>query len=174
MDVKPCACGQPAVTDFSHLGPLCKACFVEVIERRARKAVKDFGWLQKGQEVHAVEDASAQGKAAAALFRRVIKGLPVEHVPADQAEVLVVGKTADDEAEGFLNQLFAGRLEQKSTVLNVLANISTAEIEKYCELQDIAGEPMQKSALRQKLEGLEKRYPGTMFALQKSQESFRE
>ena len=173
MNEPPCPCGKPATTQFQHLGPLCTACFTDVINRRSRKAAKDTGWLQKGAKVHVFEDNTLQGKALSVIFKQVFKGLPLEHVPAEQATALVIGKTADDEAEDFLNQLFAGKLEQKPAVLNLFANISTAEIEKYCELNSIVGEKPAKTELRTRLETLDKRYPGSMFSLQKSQDSFR-
>ncbi len=172
MDVPQCTCGTPAETNFSHLGPLCKTCFLDVLQRRARKALKDAGWLQPRQKVHFAFDETALGRAAEALFLAVIKGLPLDYVPAEQAEVIVVGKTADAEAEDFLHELFAGRLVEKRTVLNVLANISAAELEKYCEFMSITSTSLEKSALRKHLDTLEQRYPGTVFALQKSKESF--
>jgi tRNA(Ile)-lysidine synthase TilS/MesJ len=137
-----------------------------------RKALKDAGWLKKGQKVAFADEKTAQGRAAIVLFKAVIKGLPLKYVPAEQAETTLTAQTADDEAEGFLHQLFAGKLEQ-STAMNLLANITTAEIEKYCELERIDGEKPQKSALRTKLDALDRRYPGTMFALQKGKESFK-
>lgn len=166
-----CACGKPAETAFQHLGPLCKPCFIEVLERRVRKVLKDAGWLKRDQKVCFADEKSAQAKAALALLKAVIKGLPVQYVQ-EQPEVVLSAKTADDEAEVFLHQLFAGKLEQQNTV-NLLANITTAEIEKYCHLENIDGEKAEKSELRTKLEALDQRYPGTMFALQKGKESFK-
>lgn len=173
MNETACPCGKPAETAFPHLGPLCRACFRDVLYKRCRKAAKEFGWLEPGKKVHLLDDKSIQCKAVAVLFRQVFKGLPLEHVPAEQADVIVAGKTADDEAEDFLQQLFAGKIDEKRKALNLLANISTAEIEKYCELEHIDGEKPQKSELRTRLDALEQRYPGTFFALQKSQSSFR-
>jgi hypothetical protein len=172
MNETPCPCGKPASTQFQHLGPLCAECFTDVIHRRCRKAAKDAGWLQKGAQVHVFENNTLQGKALSVIFKQVFKGLPLEHAPAEAA-VLVIGKTADDEAEDFLNQLFAGTLEQKPAVLNLFVNVTTAEIERYCELNAIVGEKPAKTELRTRLEALDQRYPGSMFALQKSQESFR-
>ena len=168
MNEPLCPCGQPAETQFQHLGPLCKGCFTDVIHKRCRKAAKDAGWLKAGQKVHIAEN-----NALKALFLKVFKGLPVEHVEAAQADVLVVGKTSDDEAEDFLNQLFAGKIDGKQKAMNLFALITTAELEKYCELEHIDGEKVQKSELRTRLDALEQRYPGTFFALQKSQDSFR-
>lgn len=163
-----CKCSKPADTNFGHLGPLCTECFVDILQRRTRKALKDSDWVQKNQKVFVVNNPAAE-----ALFKGVIKDLPVEYVPVDQAELVITGKTADDEAEEFLDQLFKGKLDNKGKAVNILENITTAELEKYCELTGIVGKPAQKSGLRQKLEGLEKRYPGIIFALQKSKESMR-
>lgn len=170
MNVATCHCGMPAETHFGHLGPLCRACFVDVVQKRCRKALKDAGWLKPGQKVHVVEGR----EALSVLFKSVVKGLPVELVSQEQAEVIIVGKTADDEAEEFVDQLFAGKIEPRSAAVNLFANISTVELEKYCELEGISDAAKPKSELRTRLDALEKRYPGTYFALQKSQESFRE
>ena len=169
MNQATCHCAKPAVTDFSHLGPLCRACFVDVIQKRCRKALKDAGWLEPGQKVHIVEDS----EALSVLFKQVVKGLPLDYVLREQAEIILVGKTADDEAEEFVDKLFAGRLMPENTAVNLLANISTPELEKYCELEGINSTAKPKSELRTRLDALEKRYPGTYFALQKSQSSFR-
>ncbi len=163
---KTCSCGKPADTDFSHLKPLCKGCFVELINRRARKALKDTSWPTKGQKVFIEDNPSAK-----ALFKAVIKNLPIEYAPIEQAELVIIGKTADDEAEDFLNQLFEGKLKEKIKAVNILSNITAAELEKYCEFENIAFTKTDKSVLRTKLEALEKRYPGTIFALQKSKDS---
>jgi len=172
MDKAPCHCGKPSDTSFSHLGPLCKGCFVDLINKRCRKALKDAGWLQKGQKVHLVLDDTAQGKALDSLFKQVVKGLPLELVALDKAEAVIVGKTADDEAEDFLQQLFSGDIGHKQAAVNLFANLSAAELDKFCELEDIVGETRQKSGLRTRLEALDKKYPGTLFALQKSKKSF--
>jgi hypothetical protein len=171
--MKECPCKKPADTDFTHLGPLCKDCFRDVIERRCRKAAKDAGWLNKGQKVHVFADATLQGKALDVLFKQVFKDLPLSHVPADQAEVFIIGKTADDEAEDFLQQLFSGKVEEKPHALNLFSLLTTAELERYCELHGIVGEKRAPSALREQLNALDKRYPGTFFGLQKSQDSLR-
>jgi len=166
-----CTCKKHAETEFQHLGPLCRACFTAVLQRRVRKALKDAGWLKRGQKVCFADEKTAQGRAAITLFKAVIKGLPLEYA-GDQAEIMLSAQTADDEAEGFLHQLFAGKLEQNKAV-NLLANITTQEIEKYCELEHIDGEQARKSELRTRLDALDKRYPGTMFSLQKGKESFK-
>jgi hypothetical protein len=167
MDIRYCPCKKPAETDFQHLGPLCKECFADVVHKRCRKAAKDAGWLKPGQKVHISDDTALK-----TLFQQVFKGLPVEHVEADKADVIIVGKTADDEAEDFLQQLFAGKLENKPKAMNLFALLTTAELEKYCELEHIEGKKQEKSELRTRLEVLDKRYPGTFFALQKSKDSF--
>jgi hypothetical protein len=173
MDVMPCHCSQPAVTNFSHLSPLCKSCFVDVIERRCRKAAKDAGWLKPSQKVFIDLNDTMQGRALEHIFGRVFKSLPVAPVLAAQAEVIILGKTADDEAEDFLDHVFSGTLLPERKAMNLLANVSAAELEKYCELQGITGLPRQKSELRAHLEAVEKKYPGTMFSLQKSKTFFR-
>ncbi len=173
MNETACKCNSSAVTNFSHLGPLCKECFVDVIHRRCRKAVKDQGWLKPGQKVHVLEDDSVQGRAVPILLKQVVKGLPIEYVEKGREDVLVVGETADDEAEGFLKQLFEGRIAPEEKTINLLEGISTAEIGKYCELEGIQGVKKEKSELRARLETLDNKYPGTFFALQKSRASFR-
>ncbi len=172
MNEAPCHCGTQAVTDFGHLGPLCKECFIDVLVKRCRKALKDAGWLKSGQKIRLLIDATAQGKAVDVLFKQVVKGLPLEYV-ADKEEVLIVGKTADDEVEEFLHQLFDGKLAPAPKHVNLFAHVSTPEIEKYCELEGIVGTRQPQSELRQRLNALEQRYRGTLFSLQKSQESFR-
>lgn len=167
MNKKDCHCGKQAITGFVHLGPLCRGCFVEIIRRRARKAIRAYGELKPGQKVF------IDGKGALpVLFKRAIAGLPLKYVPKAKAGIIIVGKTADDEAVEFLESLFAGKKQKKSKSLNILENITTAELEKYCELEKIKQEKQPKSPLRKSLESLDDKYPGIMFALQKSRKSF--
>jgi hypothetical protein len=169
MNEPACQCGKPAETAFQHLGPLCRQCFTDVIQRRCRKALKDAGWLQPGQKIRLPNGNTLQDNAAKHIFRQVVKGLPLEETGDG---TIIEGKTADDEAEGFLQQMFEGKLDDKNEI-NLLANVSTAELEKYCEFEGITGSKAPKTELREKLEKLEQKYPGTMFALQKGKDSFK-
>lgn len=167
MNKRVCICKKPARVFFTHLSPLCKDCFVLLLRRRARKSIRDHGELKPNQKVF------IDGKGALPiLFKSAITGLPLKYVPRSKAEVIITGKTADDEAVEFLENLFAGKKQKKSKALNIFENITTAELEKYCEINKIIRPNRKKSGLRQKLEELEQRYPGIMFALQKSRESF--
>ncbi len=167
MHKKDCICKKPARVFFTHLSPLCRECFALLLRRRARKAIQDYGWLKPNQRVFIDGE-----KAVSILFKSAVTGLPLKYVSKSKTEVIIVGKTADDEAVEFLENLFAGKKQKKSKSLNIFENITSAELEKYCELKKIIRKNRKKSELRQKLEELEQRYPGIMFALQKSRESF--
>ena len=167
MNKKVCICKKPARVFFTHLSPLCRECFALLLRRRARKAIQDYGWLKPNQRVFIDGE-----KAVSILFKSAVTGLPLKYVSKSKTEVIIVGKTADDEAVEFLENLFAGKKQKKSKSLNIFENITSAELEKYCELKKIIRKNRKKSELRQKLEELEQRYPGIMFALQKSRKSF--
>ncbi len=165
MHKTTCQCGKPANVFFPHLSPLCRQCFALLLRRRVRKAIRDFGWLKPNQKVF------IDGKGALpALFKAAVTGLPLKYVPKAKAEVIIKGRTADDEAVEFLEQVFAGKLkkQKKGRSLNILANITAKELDKYCELEHIKQEKKPKSVLRKALESLDDKYPGIMFALQKS------
>ncbi|MEM2916094.1 MAG: hypothetical protein QXT19_01935 [Candidatus Woesearchaeota archaeon] len=166
MDNKDCICKKPASVFFPHLSPLCKECFNQLLRRRVRKAIREHGELKPNQKVFI--DGSG---ALAVLFKSAVTGLPLKFVPKSKAEVIVVGKTADDEAVEFLEQLFKGKITKKTKALNIFANITAKELEKYCELNSIRQEKRQKSELREALESLDEKYPGIMFALRKSRRS---
>lgn len=166
MHDKYCICKKPARVFFTHLSPLCKDCFTQLLRRRARKAIKNHGELKPNQKVF------IDGKGALSiLFKSATTGLPIKYVPKARAEVIIEGKTADDEAVEFLEHLFRGKQQKKSKALNLLANITAAELDKYCELNKIFRQKQKNSGLRQKLKELDEKYPGIMFALQKSSES---
>jgi hypothetical protein len=167
MDKRDCICKKQAKVYFPHLSPLCSECFAQLLRRRARKAIRGYGELKPNQKIF------IDGKGALPiLFKSAITGLPVKYVPKAKAEVIIVGKTADDEAVEFLENLFAGKKQKNSKALNIFENITTAELEKYCELNKIQQAKQPKSPLRKALESLDEKYPGIMFALQKSRESF--
>ncbi|MEM4240097.1 MAG: hypothetical protein QXM31_03660 [Candidatus Woesearchaeota archaeon] len=166
MDNKHCICKKPAKVFFTHLSPLCRQCFALLLRRRVRKAIRDHGWLKPGQKVF------IDGKGALPiLFKSAVTGLPLKYVTKTKAEVIIVGKTADDEAVEFLEQLFSGKTAGKTKALNIFSNITTKELEKYCELEGIKQAALPKSSLRKALESLDDKYPGIMFALQKSRRS---
>ncbi len=166
MHKKTCQCGKPAKALFPHLSPLCGQCFALLLRRRVRKAIRDHGELKPNQKVF------IDGKGALpALFKIAITGLPIRRVPKAKAEIIIVGKTADDEAVEFLEQLFSGKTARKTKALNIFANITAKELGKYCELGKIRQEKQPKSSLRKALESLDDKYPGIMFALQKGRRS---
>ncbi len=166
MHKTTCQCGKPAKVFFPHLSPLCRKCFALLLRRRVRKAIKDYGWLKPGQKVF------IDGKGPLpVLFKAAVTGLPLKYVPKAKAEIIIVGKTADDEAVEFLEQLFSGKAATKTKALNIFANITAKELGRYCELERIKQEKQPKSSLRKSLESLDDKYPGIMFALQKSRRS---
>jgi hypothetical protein len=162
-------CLQAPAVEFKHLGKLCKGCFIDVIQKRARKAVLDYGGIPKGAKVHIVDNKTLKGKVSEQLFKEVVKGLPVEFVQ-DWTEITVLALTADDLAEGFLNDLFSGAIPPKTRFLSLVKHITDDELLAYARLQNIPGELPPKSDLRQKLDELEKKYPGLKFGLIKSRE----
>lgn len=133
-----------------------------------RKAIREHGELKPNQKVF----IDGNG-ALPVLFKSAVTGLPLKFVSKSKAEVVVVGKTADDEAVEFLEGLFRGRIKKQENkrVLNIFSYVTTAELERYCELNSIRQGKKQKSELRKALEFLDDKYPGIMFALQKSRRS---
>jgi hypothetical protein len=162
-----CICKKPARVFFTHLSPLCRQCFALLLRRRVRKAIQDFGWLKPNQKVFIDGE-----KAVSILFKSAVTGLPLKYVKKPKAEVIITGKTADDEAVEFLEQLFEGKIKKQEKTLNIFKNITAKELDRFCELEKIVRKKQKKSELRQKLEKLDEKYPGIMFALQKSRQSF--
>jgi hypothetical protein len=167
MHKKNCICKKPAKVYFPHLSPLCRECFALLLRRRVRKAIHDHGELKPNQKVFIDGE-----KAVSILFKSAVTGLPLKYVKKPNAEVIITGKTADDEAVEFLEHLFNGKTAKKTKALNIFANITEKELEKYCELGRIKQEKQPKSSLRKAIESLDDKYPGIMFALQKSRKSF--
>lgn len=153
--------------NFKYLGKLCNSCFSNIILKRARRAINDFGLIKPDSKIKFIDNKGLRGKAAKHLLKAIVKGLPYKETAKDP-DIIVSCDTADTISEKFLNQLFKGLIQPNSRVLALLKHITDKELLAYSKIHKISGKLPKKSKLGQKLDKLEERFPGFKFGLVKS------
>jgi hypothetical protein len=138
----------------------CKSCFILIIEKRFRKHVRKFH-LKPKQRVVAKDALSRY------FLERIV------HVPLNilkrkvmDSDLVVSLDTIDDAVVLYLEHLFFAKKQSKQ-ILSLFHCVTDEELSLYCSYKRLSFTP-KKHALKEKVHVLEKQYPGTLHALQKS------
>lgn len=149
----------------------CGRCIVEVIENRVKRKL---GALATGKIVIACSNKkSLQCSTAAYLIKRMAKRqTPIKGRAGRKAAV--IAKCADETAADFIRKLTAGcsnnafSPESKNQAINMFESITEKELELYAAIKKIKYTKGKNTRLRQKIQKLQSRYPGTIEALAQS------
>ena len=162
---------------------LCKSHFFELVERRAKEAIRGIGWLKKGEKVLVVNDGTAGGVASEYLLKKVVGGLPLKITVrrkvgqaggAKGFDRIAMPNSIDDKIEMFLRQVFeAKKLKRGKKELWLVEHLADNEIEQFLKLKNLKFRQKKKSKLGLLLDKLEQRLPKTRFALARASELFR-
>ncbi len=168
-------CKKETELEIHHLGIICSFCFEEVIEKRVRKEIKDFGWLKKDDLVVILNDGSPEAAMSEYLIKTVVKGLPftvekkkdLQDIPLNAK--IVLPWSAEKESNDTLLNLFNNKLEVNNKFLKLLQSISEEEIDAFCKIKNLSG---TRKPAKDLLAKFEKRYPGTRVAFLKGIKEF--
>lgn len=144
----------------------CGRCLVDVVEKRVKRKL---GALDAGKiRLSCGDKKSLQHSVAAYLIKKLAKPqLPVKGALKNQA--LVAAKCADEISEGFIRKLTAGPgnfgTRSKAAAINIFGPTTEKELELYAEIKRIKYMKGKSSNLKQKIQALQARYPGTIEAL---------
>lgn len=172
-------CGRKSSVNLRHIGPMCRCCFLEVIEKRVRKELRTGKLIRKNDRILFIDNGSKEFKVGYALLTSIIKDLPVKisikkskSIAASSAlskkyDKIIAPWSLEDEDEQFLDFLFSRKKPKQMcrNAVKLLMNISEDEISAFAAIKGFKFREKPKSAVRKILDSLEKRYPGYKFSL---------
>jgi hypothetical protein len=159
----------------------CKSHFFELVEKRAKEAIRDIGWLKKGEKILVVNDGTAAGVASEYLLKKVVGGLPlkitvrrkiVQAVGAKGFDRIILPYSLDDKIEIFLKAMFEqNKVKTDKKQLLLAGHLANDELEQFLKLKHLTFRQKKKSKLGLLLDKLEQRLPKTRFALARASET---
>ena len=163
MVTKKCfKCNGSANIEFSHLeGPLCNSHFLNMIEKRVRKEVKDSFLEPKGEFTIFKED-NHRFHLTKYFLERVFKSL-IKLKPVSK-NAQIIPTSLDIEANSFLNSFYSNKDFVDNTV-KPLRGVLEKELEEVCKILDIK---YTKTLVSEELDKFEGEFPGTKFSILKS------
>lgn len=152
----------------------CSRCLAEVIENRVKRKLSA---LAAGKVVLACDDRkSLSCSVAAYLIKKIAKPqMPIKG--AVKSKAVVTATCADEAATNFLERLtrkagFSGSRYAHAPcatgTTNILESITEKELELYAGIKRIKYTKAKNRGLKQKIQELQARHPGTIEALAKS------
>ncbi len=169
-------CLGNVVYENKNTGDLCSSCFLDMVEKRLRKEIKNAGWLNKNEKVLILDDDSLEANVTEDLFKKVMGSLPLQiekkkEFSSDYNHIILPW-SLEREVNGFLNNLFTSKKneETQSKCIKLLKSISEEEIVLIAKIKNIPGK--LKGTEKDFIADLEKKYPGGKMALVKAMKEF--
>ncbi|MFA6888857.1 MAG: hypothetical protein WC254_05165 [Candidatus Woesearchaeota archaeon] len=156
-------CKKRPVTVFQY----CSLCVVHLIEKRARKYIKEHHKLKKGQTIVANTPLSK-------YFAEHVIHVPVNIINKKRkiSEVIISTDTLNDCVVSFLERLFTEKKEKKTKELLLFSTITDQELKIYCKVHKIPFK-IKQHKLKEILQKVEYAHPGTVYGLYKSKEELK-
>ncbi len=178
-------CRKKESNPETHLSSLCNGCFLEQIEKRVRKELRENDWVKKNERILLVKDNSKEFFVTECLFNSILKEFPlnVETVETeilsdklDKYDKILIPWDMDDEISIFLNEIFNNERYGKAPdkIIKLLKNVSDKEVELFAKLKGFTFGQKNKTPLQEAMNLLEKKYPGSKFALLNAQKQIKE
>ncbi len=144
----------------------CSTCFIHLIERRARKYIKEHHPLKKNQRVVATDSLSS-------YFLKNIVHVPLTILKkkTKTTDLVLSFATKDDTVVAFLEALFSGKKVKKieKHFFSFFSSVTDEELALYCQYKHLSFKP-RKHPLKKILETIRKQHPETFHSLAKSVE----
>lgn len=163
----------------------CNSHFSELIEKKAKKAIREAGWLKRNDRVLVLNDRTKEGVAAEFLLKKVVGGLPLRitvrrkkgsfaRFASARFDRVILLTDLDDEIEGFILELFEGKKPARlKNELRILRYITDEEIKLFLRIKKIRFREKNKSRLGGLLDSFEKKNPDIKLSLSSAAETFR-
>ena len=166
----------------------CSRCLVEVIEKRVSKklnALDDGGGRLSGGRISIVCDSKTSLSCAAAAYiaKKLCKTAALlvinpasQHIMMRQPHsAVIMPECADEAATSLLEMLTSNAISSRKGItrgvtdaVNIFESVTEKELELYATIKKIKyakGKSSKYSDLKQKIQKLQARYPGTIEAL---------
>jgi len=159
---------------------MCSNCLANVIEKRAKKALRTSG-LFRNAKILAINDGSCEGEVNAHLIKKIITVTEKidfsKNYPKSEAyDFIAISDTADRQAEIFLEGMLGPNEDTPGgAMIRLLGDSLATEVAAYAKLKGIK---CVKRAITSDVavlaENLEKRHKGAKFGLVKSSKLIQE
>ncbi|MBI4141434.1 hypothetical protein HY484_00745 [Candidatus Woesearchaeota archaeon] len=163
---------------------LCKQCFLENIENRVRKTLKQF-YLTKGNKIMILNDGTIEAVVTDYVFRKITAQIPLIIETKNKTDVnleteqkkytaIVVPWDLDDETSSFIDTMINNKQLEQTKTIKLLQNIYDTEIRIYADLNNFTYTEHEKTKIHKALEAMEKGHPGIEIAMLNTIKKFKE
>ncbi len=145
----------------------CSLCIIHLIEKKARRYIKDNHKLKKDQRIVAATPLTKH-------FAEHVLHVPVRIIKnkAKKTDLVISTNTLNDCVVSFVEALFTGKKQKKTKDLLLFSLITDDELAVYCKHHKLAFKPKQHK-LKELLNTIEKKHSGTIHGLSKSKEELK-
>jgi len=176
-------CGKEVETVLEQ-EKLCKPCFLENIEHRTKKTVKQFS-LTKGNKILILDDASKEAVVSDYLFRKITTQIPltIETKKKDSINLekeqksytaIVVPWDLDDETASFIDTMINNKNIEPTKTIKLLQNIYDREARIYADLNNFTYTEHEKTKVHKALETMEQGHPGIQISMLNAIKKFKD
>lgn len=172
VDAEPKICSRCSKNIKAEGAEYCGRCLTEIIDRRVKRKL---GALAASKIVLACDDKNSLQCSVAAYIVKRMKKLPLPIKDALKSKAVVTAKCADEAAADFIWRLTTGSggngtlsPESKAATTNIFESVTEKELELYANIKRIKYAKAKSSGLKQKIQKLQAKHPGTLEALAKS------
>jgi len=161
---------------------LCRKCFLEVIEKRVRKELRLKELIKKDDSLLIIDDESCDAKNLIFLIKKIIKGMPVnikvkkgKYLPDKKISFkgkVIVPWSLDDEVSLFLKYFFENKpikyIDHYGNIIKPFIVVLDEESKLFAGFMKFKFKEKRKDSIKEFLDKMEKKYPGTKFSIRKS------
>lgn len=184
------SCNKKADVSLHHLQPYCHSCFCRMIEKRVRKFIRVNKIFKKKDSICIINDHSHDFLNTEFLLKNIIKDLPVKirilkiriknrqdflknktvlNLLKTKTSKIIIPWTMDDEDENFLNGIFNLKQKTKTNFIKLLIAITDEESAAFAKCRSFKiSKKEDKTDIKDFLNEIENKYPGSKFGLLKS------
>ncbi len=154
----------------------------QVIEKRIRKELRLKELIKKHDKLLILDDNSCDSKNLRYLIKRIVGKMPVDikvkkgkYIPSTKIRFkgkVIVPWNLDDEVSLFLRYFFENKkikyIGHYDNIIKPLVVITADESKQLAKSLNFKFKEKKKDSIKDFLDSMEKRYPGTKFGIAKS------
>ena len=164
----------------------CNKCFLEIIEKRARKEIRMHDLISKNDRILVINDSSIGANLNKYFLKQIIKDPTItiklkkitkydrnaDYDKKNEYTKIALPTLLDNEIENYLESFFKnkkGRFLHNGKNIKPVIGITIDEAKTFLKIKKIAfKEPENKGEIKKMLKRFEKKYPGTKFSILKT------
>ncbi|MBI4919176.1 hypothetical protein HY837_04545 [archaeon] len=162
-------------------GKLCSSCFINVLEKRIKKSIREQGGLERNEKILFLLDESVESKITKFFFEKIYSNLPLKidyekkgsenpefsglfDYQKGEYDKIIVPFTSEKVINDFLKSLFENESFEREKRINFLESLTIEEIKDVAKIKNFEG----ITNTHELLDKIEEKYPGSKHSLLKS------